>query len=315
VAVLIFFVEPILLGGCVGHGLSWVQQEELMSTNRLVTGCRGIWILAGWSIGLGVLTLFSFSGSEFWMPVVSVGQGLSSEIDGGLERVWRDGEAWDESAKLRQQSRQKWEGEIAAMLRVGSADALQAVPSAGRSVLFYGSSSIRLWDSIATDVSPLVPTRCGFGGAKSIDLAVFAGEVLTAQTYDGLVIFVANDISGEANQPEYSPDQVIGWLQEVVDCSRAWQPTAPILLVEVTPTPKRWPVWPRQLALNLRLREWTLSQPGVEFLSTAEYFLDSEGRARETLFDADRLHLNSDGYRLWGRLIRRRVLEWLESAE
>jgi hypothetical protein len=214
---------------------------------------------------------------------------------------------------LRQQSRQKWEADIAEMMRAGGAVSPEKAPLVGRSVVFYGSSSIRLWENIATDVSPLMPTRRGFGGAKSIDLAVFAGEVLTAQPYNALVIFVANDISGEADQPEYSPDQVIGWLTEVVEVSRAWQPTAPILLVEVTPTPKRWEVWPRQLALNLRLREWTLNQPGVEFLATAEYFLDSQGRVRETLFDPDRLHLNPDGYRLWGRLIRRRVLEWLES--
>lgn len=42
-------------------------------------------------------------------------------------------------------------------------------------------------------------------------------------------------------------------------------------------------------------------------------WIDSQGRVRETLFDPDRLHLNPDEYQLWGRLIRRRVLEWLES--
>jgi lysophospholipase L1-like esterase len=44
-------------------------------------------------------------------------------------------------------------------------------------------------------------------------------------------------------------------------------------------------------------------------------WIDSQGRVRETLFDPDRLHLNPDGYRLWGRLIRRRLLEWLESEQ
>lgn len=216
------------------------------------------------------------------------------------------------TATLRQRSLEKWRADIDQLLLTPPATLDPTVEASDRSIVFYGSSSIRLWDSIATDVAPLMPTRRGFGGAKSLDLAVFATEVLTAQTYDGLVIFVANDISGEADQPEYSPDQVIGWLEEVVAVSRAWQPTAPILLVEVTPTPKRWEVWPRQLALNLRLREWTLNQPGLEFLATAEYFLDAQGQVREELFDADRLHLNSDGYRLWGRLIRRRVLEWSE---
>lgn len=40
-----------------------------------------------------------------------------------------------------------------------------------------------------------------------------------------------------------------------------------------------------------------------------------KGRVRATLFDPERLHLNPDGYWLWGRRIRRRLFEWLESEQ
>ncbi len=285
-----------------------------MRTGWLMKFISRGWKLGVWSVGWAFALLSHFVGDTMRLAE-EIDHKYPARLEYVADQASQDSVVSDEAATLRQKSRDRWQREITELLRAGAAGSHDAAASAGRSILFYGSSSIRLWDTIATDVSPLVPTRRGFGGAKSIDLAVFADEVLRAQPYDALVIFVANDISGEADQPEYSPDQVIGWLTEVVEVSRAWQPAAPILLVEVTPTPKRWDVWPRQLALNLRLREWTLSQPGVEFLATAEYFLDSQGSVRETLFDPDRLHLNPDGYRLWGRLIRRRVLEWRESAE
>ncbi|MBL8891721.1 MAG: hypothetical protein JNL67_17205 [Planctomycetaceae bacterium] len=210
----------------------------------------------------------------------------------------------DES--LRRSSQKKWAEEIQRLRRL---DEVETYPN--DAVLFLGSSSIRLWETIAKDLAPFVPIRRGFGGAQSVDLAVHGPELIRSHRYAAIVLFVANDVSGEEGRADYQPEQVIDWLKEVCRVSQEHQPSAPLLLVEVTPTQLRRHVWPEQRRLNEKLREWTFSEENLYFLPTAEYFLDAKDEVRRELFGPDELHLNREGYRLWGDLIRRRLEELL----
>lgn len=207
---------------------------------------------------------------------------------------------------LRQASRDRWSQDVE---RLRQLDDLETYPD--NAVLFIGSSSIRLWDNIQEDLAPIVPIRRGFGGAKSVDLAVFAPELVRAHRYSALVVFVANDIAGEARKVDQAPENVVAWLKEVWWVSQQHQPKAPLLLIEITPAASRRHVWKQQRELNHRLRNWTLQEPNVYFLPTAEYFLDAQDEVRPELFVEDRLHLSRAGYRVWGSLIRRRLQELL----
>src|SRR5690606_37688578 len=95
----------------------------------------------------------------------------------------------------------------------------------------------------------------------------------------------------------------------VVGVSRAHQPDAPVLLVEVTPTSSRYRVWPQIRRVNDLLREITLTEPNTYFIPTAEYYLDAENKPVDRYFRGDRLHLNEQGYAVWSALIKRRLDE------
>ncbi len=207
---------------------------------------------------------------------------------------------------LRQQSHERWQPEVQRLLQL---DQTESYPD--DAVLFIGSSSIRLWDTIADDMAPWVPIRRGFGGSKTLDVAVVAPQLIQSHQYAALVIFVANDISGEAENSDVDPEQVANWMLEILDVSRRHRPTAPIVIIEITPTARRWHVWDKQRRLNHRLRELALTQPHTYFLPTAEYFLTATGEVRSELFVADQLHLNAAGYELWSQLLRRRLDELL----
>lgn len=174
-------------------------------------------------------------------------------------------------------------------------------------ILFIGSSSIRRWDSIAIDMAPYRTIQRGYGGAKYSDLAVFAKRLIQPHQYRALVSFVGNDVSGKPE--DHSPDEVERLVRYVVGVSHQHQPEAPVLLIEVTPTEKRFEAWPRIREVNARLREIALSTPNTYFIATAGHFLDPTGHPRSELFVDDRLHLNSEGYQLWSNLIRRRLEE------
>ena len=178
------------------------------------------------------------------------------------------------------------------------------------SVLFIGSSSIRLWRTIAEDVSPYHPIQRGYGGARYSDVAVFAERLIHPHQYRALVLFVGNDIRG--SQDDHTVDEVERLVQHVLSVSRDHQPKSPVLLIEVTPTSRRFAAWSKIRGLNARLREIALTTPHVHFIATAEHYLHPDTvKPRDELFVGDKLHLNRDGYRIWGSIIRRRLDEVL----
>ncbi|QDT01741.1 hypothetical protein K227x_01080 [Rubripirellula lacrimiformis] len=201
---------------------------------------------------------------------------------------------------LRAAAIERWEKDIA---KLEALDGSQ--PANPDAVLLLGSSSIRRWDSAATDLSPYRVIPRGYGGAKYSDLAVFAQRLIQPHQYRAVVIFVGNDISG--NPGDHSVAQVDRWTRHVIEVSRRHQPDAAILLVEVTPTQSRIDAWPQIRTLNAQLREIALSTPMVFFVDTAAHFLDPQGKPRQNLFVDDQLHLNATGYQIWGAEIRRHL--------
>ena len=52
-------------------------------------------------------------------------------------------------------------------------------PPAPGQVVFAGSSSIRFWDTLATDMAPVPVLNRGFGGARLRDVLYYAVRVIT----------------------------------------------------------------------------------------------------------------------------------------
>ncbi len=204
----------------------------------------------------------------------------------------------------RARAARNWEKEIAGLERL---DQTQSDPD--NAIMLLGSSSIRLWDSAADLLAPYPIIRRGYGGARYSDLVVFAKRLTSPHRYRALVVFVANDITGSKN--DRSVEEVRKMVLHVVEVSHQHQADAPVLLVEVTPTPSRWKVWQEIRELNAMMREIALTHPGVFFVSTAEYYLDGHDEARPELFRKDQLHQNEDGYQIWAEIIRRRLDEVL----
>jgi lysophospholipase L1-like esterase len=131
-------------------------------------------------------------------------------------------------------------------------------------ILFVGSSSVRLWDSIQSDMAPYSVIRRGYGGAKFSDLAYFAERLITPHRYAALVVFVANDVTGRST--DLPIDEVERLARHVVSVSKRHRGDSPVLLVEITPTASRLVAWPKIRRVNDRLREIALSTPNVYFV-------------------------------------------------
>ncbi len=172
-------------------------------------------------------------------------------------------------------------------------------------VLFVGSSSIRLWDDIAADMSPYPVIQRGFGGSKLSDVAVYAKRIIYPHPCRAVVLFVANDITGSEN--DKSPEEVARLAAYVVRTVHARFPGTPVFWISTTPTASRWQVWEQIRQANLQIEKLEKRDRNFHFIATEQAFLNDKGMPREELFLADRLHLNRDGYAIWAALIKKEL--------
>ena len=176
---------------------------------------------------------------------------------------------------------------------------------APESILFLGSSSIRLWETLKEDMAPMQLIQRGYGGAHFRDLIFYIDTILNQHDLSMIVCFVANDIS-QKNSNE-SVKTIVKNYDYVIKRIRKKHPNLPILQISITPTESRWHLWSKINELNMALKDYCASHSKMVFLETTSHFLNAEGLPKKELFRRDKLHLNKEGYSLWNSLIRPQV--------
>jgi lysophospholipase L1-like esterase len=98
-------------------------------------------------------------------------------------------------------------------------------------------------------------------------------------------------------------EQVLGWFRSLENKVSTSLGAIPFGFVSVKPSPARFPIIDRIRRLNVRIRREIESRPSGYYVDIFPAMLDQAGRPRAELFLEDGLHLNRDGYRLWGRTL------------
>jgi hypothetical protein len=190
-----------------------------------------------------------------------------------------------------------WESDIEKFEQL---DISKSYPS--DAILIAGSSSIRLWSTIGKDMMPYNVIQRGYGGAKLSDFAIYADRIIYPHPCQAIVIFIANDISG--NENDKSPLEVSQLFRKTLYIIRRKFTDTPVFWISVTPTPSIWAVWPEIKEANGMIKDICKSHRNTYFIDTEKYFLNSSGLPRSELFLDDKLHLNADGYAIWTGIIK-----------
>ena len=212
------------------------------------------------------------------------------------------------SKKYNTEASRNWEKDIVKFEQLDKSD-----NDPSNAILFAGSSSIRLWSTLKEDVAPYVVIQRGFGGSKFSDMAVYAKRIIYPHHFRALVIFEANDITG--NAADKSPEEVVKLLRSIVNTVRKKYAEQPILLFEIAPTKSRWVVWPIVKHTNQLLKETCAKMHNTYFIETASAYLNENDEPRTELFLKDMLHQNHDGYIIWGDLVKKKLDEVLSPAK
>ena len=194
----------------------------------------------------------------------------------------------------------KWKGEIAAFDKLN-----QTEKYPDNSILFLGSSSIRLWSTIKEELAPYPIIQRGFGGSNSPAVEYYTERIVYPHQFSAVAIFIANDITGSPN--DLTPKESAATFRKIIKTIRAKYKKQPIFIIEITPSQSRWKKWSVIQEDNALLKALCQKQKNLYFIETAQSFLNEKGEPRNELFREDHLHLNRDGYKIWGKLIKAEI--------
>lgn len=188
----------------------------------------------------------------------------------------------------------KWDAEIAAF---AARDAKTPPPKGA--LLFVGSSTIRMWDLESSWPGEKLLNN-GFGGSTLPD-AIHHFESLVAPYEPRAVILYSgdNDIGRER-----SVSQVIEDFKTFAALSRKTHPGAPVVILAIKPSVKRWSLWNRMEQANEAVKALCETTPGLFYADVATPMLGPDGgMPSATWFKADGLHLSPEGYAAWKKVI------------
>ena len=168
-----------------------------------------------------------------------------------------------------------------------------------RLVVFAGSSSIRMWKDVQSYFPEYNVINNGFGGSLFSDLLFYYDDLILSRKPEILFIYEGdNDIASDKK-----PSEVMKQARELVAKIRNDLPETRILFISPKPSLAREKLREKYLTFNNRLERYCNRKKQVEFVNVWTPMCDISGTILPGLFLEDGLHMNKNGYDIWGAAI------------
>jgi len=203
------------------------------------------------------------------------------------------------SLSLRQeafaQTLQKFEKEITAFEQADKAN-----PPKKGSIVFTGSSSIRLWNDLTEYFPGKTILNRGFGGSQTDEVVYYADRIVTPYKPKQVVIYSGdNDIASGK-----SPEKVLADFKTLFSKIRAASPKATVTYISIKPSPSR-----KQHLLNINqanalIKDFLAKEKRTAYVDVYNPMLLPSGKPKPELFRADSLHMTKAGYDIWAQVLK-----------
>ncbi len=166
-------------------------------------------------------------------------------------------------------------------------------------VVFYGSSSIRLWKSLADDFKEIKTINLGFGGSTLASCEWFFERLVVPCQPRSIVFYAGDNDLGDGKTPQEVTTSLHGLLHKV--SHHLGQ--IPFAFISIKPSLSRLHLLAKIQQANELAQQELSQRPFSYYIDVFEPMLDRDGRPRPELFAEDRLHLNPTGYQLWTEVV------------
>lgn len=169
-------------------------------------------------------------------------------------------------------------------------------------IVFTGSSSIRFWDTLVSDMKPLDVINRGFGGSQFSDLDQYATRIVVAYHPRAVVVYEGDNDLAEGSTK--TPEMVAGDFRKFVQIVHGALPDTWIYILSIKPSNLRLKQWPAMKAANKLMQDYAATQQRVQYIDIATSTFDANGNLPADLFKPDRLHPTAKLYAMWTATIK-----------
>jgi len=176
----------------------------------------------------------------------------------------------------------------------------QTNPPPRNAILLAGDSQFYRWRTLPEDLPGYTVINRGIDSFQMSDLLNFTDRLVLP--YHARLIIL--NVGGNDVHNGRTPAQVLSDFKAFVARVRAVQPDVPIAFSSTTPGPARWQEAAQRIQTNQLLKDYIATQPHLLYIDLWDAMLTPDGKPREDLWVADRVHPNHAGYRLRVRMMR-----------
>jgi GDSL-like Lipase/Acylhydrolase family len=167
-------------------------------------------------------------------------------------------------------------------------------------ILLAGDSQFYRWKTLHEDLPGYIIINRGIDSFETLDLVYFTDRLVLPYKPRLIILHIGgNDVHNGK-----SPGQVLADFKAFVAKVRAVQPDVPIAFTSMTPSPGRWDEADKRKETNHVIKDYIATQPHLQFINLWDAMLTADGKPREDLWVADRVHPNHEGYLLRVKIMR-----------
>jgi lysophospholipase L1-like esterase len=173
-------------------------------------------------------------------------------------------------------------------------------PPPKNSVVFVGSSSIRVWPNLKADFPGLDVLQRGFGGSTLDQVDHYAPRIVLPYCPRLIVLYAGDNDLAEGRTPE----QILSDFKGFVGLVRRPMPSTRIVFVSIKPSTARVALLDKMRETNTLVRQYIAADPTLVYVDVFTPMLGPTGLPRAELFQSDGLHMNALGYSIWRDLLQ-----------
>ena len=168
-------------------------------------------------------------------------------------------------------------------------------------VIFYGSSSFRLWDpKIRTDLDSNSIINLAFGGSTLVSCGAYFEQIMAPyRRAKSVVIYAGDNDLGDGRSAIEVKEAFVQLLEKIE--KRFGQ--IPVFFVSIKPSPSKQSIFETIVESNRLIREESVSRKNLRYIDIFTPMLTPSGDGNPAYFTEDMLHMNEAGYQVWTNAI------------